>query len=126
MTFILIGATATACSFIFILYSLSPKLLKTVLGYRVYVDIFLSSTVTIMAMLSGTISGMVIGAISGIILTFSLLVMKRLVGYRKLGRKPNGKLGWIEYSAEGFDFSVAKLVNTIKSKLPGNKVVGAC
>lgn len=98
MLFIAIGSLATAGSFIFILYSLSPKLLKAVLGYRVWADILLSGSLTIMGLMTGTISGLVIGSLSAIAMTLALVFMKKLVGYRRYDKNiVTGKREWIEY-----------------------------
>lgn len=98
MLFIAIGSLATAGSFIFILYSLSPKLLKAVLGYRVWSDILLSGSLTLMGLATGTISGLVIGSLSAITMTLALVLMKKLIGYRKLDVNPKtGKREWVEY-----------------------------
>ena len=98
MLFIAIGSLATAGSFIFILYSLSPKLLKTVLGYRVWADILLSGSLTIMGLMTGTISGLVIGSLSAIAMTLALVFMKKLIGYRKYDKDlTTGKRVWVDY-----------------------------
>lgn len=100
MLFIAIGSIATAGSFIFILYSLSPKLLKTVLGYRVWADILLSGGLTVMGLMTGTISGLVIGSLSAITMTLALVFMKKAIGYRKLVKDPvTGKKAWVEFKS---------------------------
>lgn len=124
MLFIAIGSLATAGSFIFILYSLSPKLLKGVLGYRVWADILLSGSLTIMGIMTGTISGLVIGSLSAIAMTLALVIMKKIIGYRKYVKNPaTGKREWVEYPGTTTSASVGvcvrqqalKVYNLIKS-----------
>ena len=111
MLFIAIGSLATAGSFIFILYSLSPKLLKGVLGYRVWADILLSGSLTIMGILTGTISGLVIGSLSAIAMTLALVIMKKIIGYRKYVKNPaTGKREWVEYPGTTTSASVGVCV----------------
>lgn len=99
MLFIVIGSLATAGSFIFILYSFSPKLLRLVLGYRVWLDIAMSVLLTIMAAATGTISGLVIGSLSAIVITISLVVMKKVYGYAKYEKEEStGKRVYVEYN----------------------------
>ena len=108
MLFIAIGSLATAGSFIFILYSLSPKLLKTVLGYRVWADILLSGSLTIMGLMTGTISGLVIGSLRAIAMTLALVFMKKLIGYRKYDvDSDTGKRVWVDYPGTMTSDSVA-------------------
>lgn len=123
MLFIAIGSLATAGSFIFILYSLSPKLLKAVLGYRVWADILLSGSLTVMGLLTGTISGLVIGSLSAIAMTLALVFMRKAIGYRKYTKNEvSGKREWVEYpgtiTLESFvsyiKDSVSKLFNFSK------------
>lgn len=124
MLFIAIGSLATAGSFIFILYSLSPKLLKGVLGYRVWADILLSGSLTVMGIMTGTISGLVIGSLSAIAMTLALVIMKKIIGYRKYVKNPaTGKREWVEYPGTTTSASVGvcvrqqalKVYNLIKS-----------
>ena len=111
MLFIAIGSLATAGSFIFILYSLSPKLLKGVLGYRVWADILLSGSLTVMGILTGTISGLVIGSLSAIAMTLALVIMKKIIGYRKYVKNPaTGKREWVEYPGTTTSASVGVCV----------------
>lgn len=111
MLFIAIGSLATAGSFIFILYSLSPKLLKGVLGYRVWADILLSGSLTVMGIMTGTISGLVIGSLSAIAMTLALVIMKKIIGYRKYVKNPaTGKREWVEYPGTTTSASVGVCV----------------
>lgn len=132
MLFIAIGSLATAGSFIFILYSLSPKLLKTVLGYRVWADILLSGSLTIMGLMTGTISGLVIGSLSAIAMTLALVFMKKLIGYRKYDVDfDTGKRVWVDYPgtmtsdsiAVGIKSYAVKIFNGIKGF--GSSLTGA-
>ena len=132
MLFIAIGSLATAGSFIFILYSLSPKLLKTVLGYRVWADILLSGSLTIMGLMTGTISGLVIGSLSAIAMTLALVFMKKLIGYRKYDvDSDTSKRVWVEYPgtmtsdsiAVGIKSYAVKIFNGIKGF--GSNLTGA-
>ena len=114
MLFIAIGSLATAGSFIFILYSLSPKLLRVVLGYRVWADILLSGSLTIMGLMTGTISGLVIGSLSAIAMTLALVFMKKLVGYRKyVKNSTTGKREWIEYEGTMTSDSIGTSVRVL-------------
>lgn len=118
MLFIAIGSLATAGSFIFILYSLSPKLLKTVLGYRVWADILLSGSLTIMGLLTGTISGLVIGSLSAIAMTLALVFMRKAIGYRKYTKnETTGKREWVDYPGTITFESFASYVKDTGSKL---------
>lgn len=118
MLFIAIGSLATAGSFIFILYSLSPNLLKTVLGYRVWSDILLSGSLTIMGLATGTISGLVIGSLSAIAMTLALVFMKKLIGYRKYEKNSiTGKREWVTYPGTMNATSVGSYLREITSKI---------
>lgn len=118
MLFIAIGSLATAGSFIFILYSLSPKLLRAVLGYRVWADILLSGSLTIMGLMTGTISGLVIGSLSAIAMTLALVFMKKLVGYRKYVKNPTtGKREWVEFEGTMSSASIGTSVRDVAVKV---------
>ena len=87
----------TCAEIFFILHSLDKHWLKAVLGYKVYLDVVFSLGTTIYFALSGTISGVVMAAISGAIFSLSLIVMQKVVGYRK--RETVGdERKWVEYS----------------------------
>ena len=118
MLFIAIGSLATAGSFIFILYSLSPKLLKAVLGYRVWSDIFLSGSLTLMGLATGTISGLVIGSLSAIAMTLALVFMEKLIGYRKYEKNATtGKREWVTYPGTMNATSVASYLREVTPKI---------
>ena len=118
MLFIAIGSLATAGSFIFILYSLSPKLLKAVLGYRVWADILLSGSLTVMGLMTGTISGLVIGSLSAIAMTLALVFMKKLIGYRKYEKNSTtGKREWVTYPGTMNATSVGSYLREVTSKI---------
>ena len=117
MLFIAIGSLATAGSFIFILYSLSPKLLKTVLGYRVWMDILMSTSLTLMAIATGTISGLVIGSLSAIVMTLSLVAMKKVIGYRKYEKDPvTGIRSWVDYEGTTTATTVGGTMRDVATK----------
>ena len=117
MLFIVIGSLATAGSFIFILYSFSPKVLRTVLGYRVWLDIAMSLGLTLMAIATGTISGLVIGSLSAIVMTISLVAMKKVYGYARFERNPvTGKREFVEYIPQSNPESIGEFVRKTVNK----------
>lgn len=104
-----ICSVLTCAEIYFILHSLDKHWLKATLGYKIYLDIVFSLGTTIYFALSGTISGVVMAAISGAVFSLSLIVMKGIVGYRKL-EKDNGKNVWVEYAP-------TVTIDSVKSKI---------
>ena len=90
--------TLVICSFLttaeifFILYSLNPHWLKVALGYSWVLDLTLGVGISLIMLSTGSVSGLIMSAISGAVLSFSLIAMKKLIGYRKL---ENGV--WYQY-----------------------------
>lgn len=101
MLFICIGAAAGAFELISILYQFSPKILKTVLGYAVYVEIFFSIGLTALFMTTGTISGMLIATLTGLFVAAMMHITRSIIGYRKYVKDPvTGKRSWKEFSGK--------------------------
>ena len=77
-----------------------------------------------MGIMTGTISGLVIGSLSAIAMTLALVIMKKIIGYRKYVKNPaTGKREWVEYPGTTTSASVGvcvrqqalKVYNLIKS-----------
>ncbi len=91
--------TLVVCSFLttaeifFILYSLNPHWLKVALGYSWVLDLTLGVGISLIMLSTGSVSGLIMSAISGAVLSFSLIAMKKLIGYRKF---ENGT--WYQYA----------------------------
>lgn len=108
-----ICSVLTCAEIYFILHSLDKHWLKATLGYKIYLDIVFSLGTTIYFALSGTISGVVMAAISGAVFSLSLIVMKGIVGCRKLIKR-DGKHVWVEYAP-------TVTMDSVKSKAIGFK-----
>lgn len=118
LSFILIGAAATAFGIISIIAKASPSFLKKILGYEVYIDLSLSVLISLYVALSGTISGIVIGAITGIFIGATLFVAARTIGYQKLERnEQTGKMEWVSYPPVWTLKTFKNLLNNKWSKL---------
>ena len=94
--------TLVICSFLttaelfFILYSLNIHWLKVALGYSWVLDITLGLGMSIIMLSTGSLGGLIMSAISGAVLSISLLLMKKTIGYRKR-ISVNGVGVWAEY-----------------------------
>lgn len=98
MSILVFCSILTAAEIFFILYSLDKHWLKVALGYKVWLDIFFSLGTTVYFALSGTISGVVMAAISGFVFSMSMILMQKIVGYRKR-KVVNGVNHWVDYDA---------------------------
>lgn len=117
MLFICIGALASSIEIISILYQFSPKVLKTVLGYAVWVEIFFSVGLTAMFMTTGTVSGMIIATLTGLFAAAIMQSTKYIIGYRRYAKDPiTGKRRWIEYEGTTNAFSFGILLQEMAKK----------
>lgn len=115
ISLIVFGSLVTSLAIISVLAKASPRLLKIVLGYEVFVDLAFSLLIGVACGVSGTMSGFVIGAATGLIFGVSLFILARVYGYT---RYENGK--WVDYPAKWNVGTAKGLANTV-----GNKIGGA-
>lgn len=119
MLFVLVISAISAFELINILWTFSPNVLKTFLGYAVYLEIFFSVLLTMIAASTGAISAVAIASVTGFVITLTLISAKKLLGYRKL-KRINGKFQWVEYpgTSDSFTIGIAlrDLVETIGKK----------
>lgn len=80
------------CSFAFIMLHVNVRSLRKILGYPFFIDILLHGTVFYLVLTTGTISGLLEAEIAAIIGSISLRIMRKLIGYERLGKR-----GWIRY-----------------------------
>lgn len=126
MLFICVGALASSIEIISILYQFSPKVLKTVLGYAVWVEIFFSVGLTAMFMTTGTVSGMIIATLTGLFAAAIMQSTKYIIGYRRYTKDPvTGKRRWIEYEGTVNAFSFGILIKEMAKKVGvlGSKMI---
>lgn len=114
ISLIVFGSLVTSLAIISILAKASPRLLRIVLGYEVWIDLAFSLLIGIACGVSGTMSGFVIGAATGLIFGVSLFILARVYGYTKY---ENGV--WVDYPAKWNIGSAKDLANKAGTKVSG-------
>ena len=84
---VLFGSLLTCLSIFGIIFKFSPKLLKRVFGYEVYVDIFMSFFTMAFCTMSGTLTGMLIGSSTAVLFSILLYSGARILGYERFDFK---------------------------------------
>lgn len=133
----IVGAACTALGFFGIAAKFSPSFVKKCLGYEWMIDLAISIGVIFLFAGAG-ITAMLVGIITGVIFSGVLFCMKNIVGYSKIQRNAEGKLGWVEYPAtwtfrtlgagmakvgKGVVGAAKEMIDGIKDKEPQLKLV---
>lgn len=107
-----------------IVFLLARLNLRRWLGYTVLLDIVV--TIAMLGLFAGTFSGVVAGAITGVIFSVTLEILKRVLGYERLGMR-----GWVshppKWSFTSFSGHVKATAATMAARVPakrGNKKRG--
>jgi len=88
MTFFIIAGVFSALAILFLLLKLD---IRKILFFDFFVDI--TSTLFLVAVFFGTFAGMMAAVIGGAIISVSLFIMKKFLGYKK----PIRKKYWYEW-----------------------------
>lgn len=96
MLFISIASAISAFELFNIMQKFGNRPLKLMLGYDVYIEIFFSVVLGIVAGSTGAVSAFVIAMVTGFFITIALHIVKHTYGYAKI-KRINGKFKYIEY-----------------------------
>lgn len=100
-----------------IIRAIGEKQLKTVLGYKVWIDIVYGFGFTAWSIFQGSVSAFIMASLSGFAMTLILGFLAGIYGYRRKEKQEDGSRVWVEYEPTITFKSVKTKAKELSSKL---------
>lgn len=93
--------------------------LRTVLGYKVWIDIVYGFGFTAWSIMQGSVSAFIMASLSGFAMTLILSFFAGVYGYRRYEKQKDGTKAWVEYESTITVKSLKTKFNSLMTKLNG-------